>query len=182
MEVHDKLTRIMNEQASYPVKQGGPTLQDRTLRGIAVFEGLKGLAALASSIGLLSILHHDFRHLALEMVGHFGLDAAQHFPSVLLHYVDVLNSTSVSTVMFLASAYVAIRLAEAYGLWYERSWGEWLGAFSGGIYIPFELRHLFHQPTIISAAVLTLNVLMVVFLVLQLRRRRTSPGKVMSSI
>jgi uncharacterized membrane protein (DUF2068 family) len=164
----------MNEPASHPDRHDEQTLQDRALRAIAVFEGLKGLAAIASSIGLLSLLHHDLHHLALELVGHFGLNPAQHYPALLLQYVDELNSTPVSTLMLFASGYVAIRLTEAYGLWHEYRWGEWLGAFSGGLYVPFELRHLYHEPSVISAAVLTLNFAMVVFLVLQLRQRHAS--------
>jgi uncharacterized membrane protein (DUF2068 family) len=65
-----------------------------------------------------------------------------------------------------------MRLLEAYGLWNDRAWGEWLGALSGGLYIPFEFGHLIHQPSAISAAVLTGNVFTVSFLVFQLWRRR----------
>lgn len=147
-------------------------MQARTLRGIALFESLKGLAALASGVGLLSLLHHDLRHLVLELVGHFGLDPAQHFPALVLHYVDVLNGTPLDTLELLLAAYVTIRLAEAYGLWNDRAWAEWLGALSGGLYVPFELRHFWHQPTAVSATVLGLNLLVVAFLLRRLRERR----------
>jgi uncharacterized membrane protein (DUF2068 family) len=154
-----------------------PSLQRQALRGIALFEGLKGLAALVSGIGLIGLLHHDLRHLVLELVGHFGLNPAHHFPAVLLHYVDVLNSTPLSTLELLLTGYVLIRLAEAYGLWNDRAWAEWLGALSSGVYIPFEVRHLWHQPTVISAAILGLNLLVVMFLARQLWKRRAMPAK-----
>lgn len=143
------------------------------MHGIALFEGLKGLAALASGVGLIGLLHHDLRHLALELVGHFGLDPAQHFPALLLHYVDVLNSTPLGTLELLLAAYVTIRLAEAYGLWRDKAWAEWLGVLSGGLYIPFELRHLWHRPTLVSAAIVSANLTIVAFLALQLGRRRS---------
>lgn len=145
------------------------------MRGIALFEGLKGLAALLSGVGLIGLLHHDLRHLVLELVGHFGLDPARHFPALLLHYVDVLNSTPLGTLELLLTTYVVIRLAEAYGLWNDRIWAEWLGALSGGLYIPFELRHLLHQPSIISATILGMNLLIVAFLIRQLWKRRGTP-------
>jgi uncharacterized membrane protein (DUF2068 family) len=151
-----------------------PSIQSRALKAIATFEGLKGLAAIVSGLGLLGLLHHDIRHLALELVGHFGLDPAQHFPSVFLHYVDLLNSTPVSTWMLLLSGYAALRLTEAYALWHEHAWGALLGALSGGIYIPFEWRHLLHRPCLISAAVLAVNVLIVVFLTHRLWRQRAA--------
>lgn len=171
------LAQVMHEPPRYPAEPAELTVQDRALKVIAVFEAVKGFAALASGIGFLSLLHHDLRHLALELVGHFGVDPTQHYPALLLHYVDVLNNTPVNTVIFLALGYVTIRLVEAWGLWYERPWGEVLGALSSGIYVPFELRHLYHRPSVISGVVLALNILIVVFLVFQLRSQRSAPHK-----
>ncbi len=148
-----------------------------TLRGIALFEALKGFVALLSGLGLISLLHRDLHQLALELIGHFGLDPAQHFPAQLLRYVDVLNGTPLGTLELLLASYVAVRLTEAYGLWRERAWGEWLGALSGGLYIPFELRHLWHEPAFINAGVLLLNLAMVVFLAAQLKRRGGPQGQ-----
>lgn len=152
-----------------PQKRSG---SERTLRGIALFEGLKGLTALVIGIGLVNLLHHDLRHLVLELTGHFGLDPAQPFPALLLQSADALNNTPLDTLELLLGAYLLTRLVEAYGLWQQKAWGEWLGALSGGLYVPFELHHLWHAPSTLSAAVLTLNVLIVGFLVRQLWRRR----------
>ena len=65
-----------------------------------------------------------------------------------------------------------MRWAEAWGLWQGHSWGEWLGALSGALYVPFELRHLLHRPTWLNAAVLMLNVAVVAFLAWELWRER----------
>lgn len=147
-------------------------LKRRALHVIAVFEAIKGIAALAATIGLLDLLHHDVRHLALELIGHFGLHPDARYPSILLHYADLIPGADVRSLVILAFGYILLRLAEAYGLWNDRSWGEWLGALSGGLYIPFEVRHLAHQPSAINAAVLAGNILVVAFLAHQLWRRR----------
>lgn len=146
----------------------------RTLRSIALFEGFKGLAALTIGLGLLELLHHDLRQLVLEFVGHFGLDPNQPFPALMLHYADVLNTTPLDTLELILGAYLATRMAEAYGLWHQKAWGEWLGALSGGIYVPFEVRHLWHSPSPLGALVLAINVLIVGFLTLQLWKRQTA--------
>lgn len=145
--------------------------RQRAQRLIALVEAAKGLGALAASIGLLSLLHHDLRHIVSVLIGHFGLDPDGHYPEALLHYATVLQDTSVRTLVGLAGAYVTLRLAEAYGLWRDRAWGEWLGALSGAIYVPFELRHLVHRPSVLAAAVLIFNVGIVLFLAWQLWRR-----------
>lgn len=149
-----------------------PVTQRRTLRAIAVFEAIKGIAALAAIVGVLDLMHRDVRHLAIALIGRFGLNPDARYPSILLHYADLLPDANVRLLVFLAVGYILVRLLEAYGLWNDRAWGEWLGALSGGLYIPFEIGHLMHQSSVIGAVVLAGNVLMVGFLVFQLRRRR----------
>lgn len=158
------------------IKAGRHSLTRRhTLHAIAIYEGIKGVAALAASIGLLGLLHHDLRHIASELIGHFGLDPERHYPALLFHYVDLLNNTNIRSLVLLALAYAVLRLAEGYGLWYDRPWGEWLGAASGGLYLPFEIYHLSHRMTWTSAIVFIANLAMVAFLVTRLWRRRREP-------
>jgi uncharacterized membrane protein (DUF2068 family) len=152
-------------EATHPVKR-------RTLRAIAAFEGIKGIAALAAIIGVLDLMHHDVRFLAMELIGRFGLNPDARYSSMLLHYADLLPGANVRSLVLLASGYILVRLLEAYGLWNDRAWAEWLGALSGGLYIPFEVGHLMHRPSVISAVVLAVNGFVVSFLVFQLWRRR----------
>ena len=149
-----------------------PVTQRRALRAIAVFEAIKGMAALAAIVGILDLMHHDVRHLAIALIGRFGLNPDARYPSILLHYADLLPGANVRLLLFLASGYILLRLLEAYGLWHDRAWGEWLGALSGGLYIPFEIRHLAHQPSAINALVLAGNAVTVGFLAFQLWSRR----------
>ena len=143
----------------------------RTLRAIAVFEAVKGVAALAAIVGVIDLMHHDVRHLAIELIGHFGQDPHARYPSILLHYANLLPGANVRSLVFLAIGYILLRLLEAYGLWNDRAWGERLAALSGGLYIPFEITHLVHQPSVISVVILAGNVFLVSFLVIQLWRR-----------
>lgn len=157
---------------SSSVRPGASAGERGALRVIAVFEATKGVAALASTIGLLALLHHDLHHLALELVGHFGLNPSEHFPALLLACVDQVNGTPLRSVVLLGSAYVMIRAVEAYGLWFDRSWGEWVAALSGALYVPFEIQHLLHHTTVISALVLLFNLGVVGFMLRRLYERR----------
>lgn len=151
----------------------------RALRAIAVYEGLKGIAALAASIGLVSLLHHDLRGLVSDLIGHFGFDPERHYPALLLHYVDVLNSTNIRSLVLIATAYAAMRIAEAYGLWFNHAWGEWLGAVSGAVYLPVEIWHQFHRPSWTGMVIFVANLAMVGFLVVRLWRRRSALASLM---
>jgi len=143
----------------------------RALRAIALFEAIKGIAALAAMWGVIDLMHRDVRHLAIELIGRFGLNPNDRYPSVLLHYADLLPNTNVRLLLSIASGYILLRFIEAYGLWNDRIWGEWFATLSGMVYIPFEIHHLIHRPSIINASVLAGNFLVVVFLVLQLWRK-----------
>jgi uncharacterized membrane protein (DUF2068 family) len=148
----------------------------RIIRAIALFEAIKGIVALAAIVGVIDLMHHDVRHLAMALVGHFGLDPDARYPSILLHYADLMPGANVRALVFVASGYILLRLLEAGGLWNNRAWAEWLGALSGGLYVPFEMSRLMHRPSVISAAVLIGNVGVVGFLAFHLWcRRRERP-------
>ena len=149
--------------------------QQRALRTIAAFEACKGAAALAASLGFFSLLHHDLHALAAALISHFGLNPGDHYPAIVLRYADLLGDQSVRNLVLLATGYVVLRFTEAYGLWMQHRWGEWLGALSGALYVPFELRHLLHSPSIASGVVLAGNLLVVAYLALQLKRGSVAP-------
>ena len=140
-------------------------------QAIAIFEATKGMAALAGLIGVLDLLHRDVRAVVLTLIGRFGLDPEAHYPSLLLHYADLLPNTDVHMLVILVSAYIALRFMEATGLWLHKAWGEYLGALSGGIYIPFEVVHFVAEPSWMNAFIVALNAVIVAYLVYALWRR-----------
>jgi uncharacterized membrane protein (DUF2068 family) len=105
------------------------------------------------------------------LIGRFGLDPEGHYPSLLLHYADLLPDTDVHMLVMLASAYIALRFIEATGLWLSKAWGEYLGALSGGIYIPFEVVHFIDEPSWMNASIVALNATIVGYLAYALWRR-----------
>jgi uncharacterized membrane protein (DUF2068 family) len=149
-----------------------PVARRRALRTIAVFEAAKGGTALAASLGLLSLVHQDLHLLATELIEHFGLNPGEHYPAIVLHYADLLSNTNLRSLVLLAVGYGVLRFCEAYGLWYQRTWGKWLGVLSGAIYVPFEVRHLVHRPTLMSAAVFIGNLVAVAYLAFVVWRER----------
>jgi uncharacterized membrane protein (DUF2068 family) len=152
--------------------QGMVIPKNQALHAIALFEGVKGIAALAASLGLLSLAHRDVRSLAYALIGHFHLDPEAHYPHLLLDYATLLANGGVRTAVLLAWAYAAIRLTEGYGLWKDRAWAEWLAAASGAIYLPWEAMHLAQHRSAINALVLLGNAAVVVYMVWRLWQRR----------
>ena len=155
-----------------------PVAERKALRAIAVFEAVKGLGALALSLGLLALVHADLRSVIVNLIGTVGMDPEAHYPGMLLHYVDVFTETSKVPLVLVVAAYITVRLTEAWGLWFARPWGEWLGALSGALYVPLEVRHLLLKQNWTSVLVLSFNVAVVAYLGWLLWRRRHPPAGV----
>jgi len=149
-----------------------PSALHTALKSIAIFEALKGFAALLGLLGLLSLLHHDLHRLALELIGHVGLSPEARYPAVLIGWVDKINATPIHTLVLLGGTYIAVRWLEAWGLWQDKAWGEWLGALSSGLYIPLEVQHLLAHRHWQGALVLLLNIVVVAVLLRRLQLRR----------
>jgi uncharacterized membrane protein (DUF2068 family) len=154
----------------------------RTLRVIALFEAFKGVLALLFTMGVIDLRHHNVRRLAEELIGLFHMRPDGHYSSLLLHYADVLPRTNLQTMIMLVVVYAMLRWAEAFGLWYDRTWAEWLAALSGTIYIPFELHHCVARPTLISGGLLVTNVVIVIFMARQLWLHRQQHRQCKSAV
>jgi len=139
---------------------------------IAAFELIKGVAAIAASLGLLSLAHSDVIGLAYALIGHYHLDPDAHYPQLLIETADWVATSNLYNIVALSVCYAIVRLAEAYGLWKDRVWAEWLAALGGALYLPFELIHLVKHTTITNASVLIGNLAVVLFMVYRLRARR----------
>jgi len=145
---------------------------------VALLEAAKGILVLLAGFGLFSLVHHDVQGIAESLVRHAHLNPASHRPRVFLELAGKLDDARLWQLAAGAFAYSLVRLVEAYGLWYCRTWGEAFAAASGAVYVPFELRELVHRPSVLHACLLAVNLGIVGFMVYSMRRNaraRTSP-------
>ena len=149
----------------------------RTLRAVALFEAAKGVLVVLAGLGALSVIdHRDAQRLAEELVGHLHLNPASHYPRIFIDAAESLTDARLWLLAALAAAYASGRFVEAYGLWRGKRWAQWFAAVCGGIYIPFELHHLFKDATWLSFGALLVNVLIVGLMVNALRRQPVTEG------
>ena len=146
----------------------------RSLDAVAVVEAVKGAAVLLVGFGLLGLLHRDPHALALEIVSRMHLNPAQGYPLV---FVDLLSSLSDARLWFFAAMallYSALRFTEAYGLWHDRAWAEWLALLSTAVYLPVEIYEILERWTLVrlTALVMNLAVFTLIGLIFLQRRRK----------
>ncbi len=156
-----------------------PQHEDRTrrpavgLRIIAGYEAAKGTLVLVAGMGLLDLLHRDIQAMGEELVRHFHLSPSSHYPRIFLDLTAKVTDGWLWALALGSLLYAGLRFAEAYGLWHQRRWAEWLGATSGGIYVPVELVELLRKTTFVRATSLVVNLLVVGYLLWVLRRKPT---------
>ena len=143
---------------------------------MAVFEVLKGAIVFVAGFGLTRLVHRDVAHAAHALIDRLHLDAARKFPHIFLQLAANLSDAQLWGLAVLALAYALLRFAEAYGLWFQRRWGEWIAAVSGGIYVPVELYELARGVTWIKLAALLLNAAVVAYMCYMLWRGTTRSG------
>ena len=148
----------------------------QVVRAVAVLEALKGLVAVLAAAGLLSLLHSDLYLAAARLVEHAHLNPASKYPRIFIDAAGQLHDARLVLIAVGAAGYSVVRFVEAYGLFRQRSWAEWLAAGSGAIYIPMEVFELLRGPNWLGAALLLLNVAIVALMICALLNRRAALG------
>lgn len=139
------------------------------VRSIALVEAAKGALVLVAGLGMLSVVHHDAQRVAEALVAHLHLNPASRYPRIFLDAATQVTDSRLLLIAGGALAYSAVRFVEAWGLWQERRWAEWLAAASGAIYIPFELFESCVHLNWMSLGALALNIVVVVIMLYGVR-------------
>src|ERR1039458_2018533 len=87
------------------------------LRTIALFEGAKGILALAAACGLLSLRHTDLHAVTDAFLLRHGIDPERHYMRLFIESVARATHHHEGQIAAVGFAYALIRLAEGYGLW-----------------------------------------------------------------
>ena len=139
---------------------------------VALFEGAKGALVLLVGFGLLALIHRDLHAAAEQLVRHFHINPASHYPRIFIDLSDRLTDLKLWAIALGALFYAVIRFAEAAGLWMQRPWAEWFGLLSGGMYIPIELYEVMQGVTWPKVTVLVVNGVIVVYLLVVVTRSK----------
>ena len=146
------------------------------LRTIALYEAAKGLVVLLAGSGLLLLVHRDVQAMAEQLVSHLHLDPARRYPRIFLHIATGATPARLRLLALGALVYSSVRFGEAYGLWRERRWAEWLGLVTGVIYVPFEARAFVRHPGLEPLVALAINAVIVLYLAARLRSAAAGRG------
>jgi uncharacterized membrane protein (DUF2068 family) len=137
---------------------------------IAVFKIVKGLLLLLVGLGLLELVHAEIATLFSLLIEALHLQADSRIIHALVLKVDALQPHSVFVMGAVSLGYAGLFLVEGIGLWREISWAAYLTVVSTSLLLPFELYEVFQQVSAIRVGVLLLNLAIVLYLIMQLKR------------
>jgi uncharacterized membrane protein (DUF2068 family) len=138
--------------------------QLKALRAVATLEFIKGLVVLLAGFGVLSLVHRDAWDVAESFLEWLHLSPDTHYAQVFLNLADQVTDSKLWFVAAGALAYSSLRFVEAYGLWFERMWAEWLALVSGTLYLPFEIYEIIRRPDAIRVAIFLINLAVVLYM------------------
>ena len=164
-----------------PDMEFAPQRPPLALRGIALFEAVKGLLALAAAFGLVSLRHTDLHTAADAFLIRHGIDPEQHYARLFIESLAQATNHHVIGLVSFALVYASVRLLEAYGLWRGKHWAEWVAVVSAGLYLPLEFQHLARHGSWLTTGVICFNFLTVFYmarLLIQQRANRSLRAKV----
>jgi len=159
--------------ASAPKQPLLPARLTRGLHVVALLEATKGLLVLAAGVGALSLLNRDASLIAEKLVRYLLLNPDGHLVHYLVERAGRITNRELVITAIISVLYSGMRFAEAYGLWKNRAWAEWLAVLGGMVYLPFEISAILHRATILRFSLLGLNLLVVGYVarVLYVKRR-----------
>ena len=148
------------------------TKYPRTLYLIAAFKLFKGVILLAVAIGALRLVHKDVAMEAYRWADSFRVDPGNQYFRRLLLRLSSLDEKKLRELSLGTFFYSALFLTEGTGLFLRQRWAEYFTTIVTASFIPLEIYELLRRETLTRGIVLLLNIAVVVYLVIDLRRRR----------
>jgi uncharacterized membrane protein (DUF2068 family) len=140
-------------------------VESRWLVVIGVLKLLKAGFLIAFAFAALGMLHHDLTVETYRLAEFLHVDPENRFMEFVLRKVGGYNDTTLKHVSEFIFAYAAIYLIEGIGLIRRKRWAEWMTTIVTASFIPIELWHLWTHPSWGKVIVITINVLILIYLI-----------------
>ncbi len=112
----------------------------------------------------LALVHRDTWLIAETLLTLLHISTERRSAQMFLDFADSITDARLWAAARIAFAYASLRFTEAYGLWKERTWAEWMALVSGTLLLPLEVRELFRGVTFVRCALLIGNLAVVFYM------------------
>jgi uncharacterized membrane protein (DUF2068 family) len=144
----------------------------RGLLLIAAFKLFKGIFLLAVGLGARHLLSQDLSADVEHWLDLLRIDPHNHYIHLLLEKIGKIDAHKLRQLRAGTFFYATLFLIEGTGLALRQRWAEYVTIISTSSLIPIEVYELLKQYSAAKVAFLLINVVVVVYLVFELRRNR----------
>jgi uncharacterized membrane protein (DUF2068 family) len=139
---------------------------------IAAFKLVKGLGLLILAIGVLNLLHKDVAAEAERWINFLRFDRHNHYIEKVLAKLGRIDERRLEELSVGTFFYAGLYLTEGIGLALRKRWAEYLTIVSTASLLPLEIYELAKRLTAGRIVLLLINIAVVVYLVIEVRRTR----------
>ncbi len=154
-----------------PRNRRGADSRDALLGTIAIFKLVKAALLVGMGLGALELLNPATAHQAERWVTSFTWRLGPRSVSAVEGGLARLEGSNLPMVEALAFLYAGLFVVEGVGLWMARRWAEYLTIVATSSFVPFEVYELFRHATWTRSVALVINLLVVAYLVVKVKRR-----------
>ena len=141
---------------------------------IGVMKLLKGLGLLVIGVGVLSLLHRDAEETIRHLAEFLRVDTHARLVDRVLEKVGGISPRTMRRLGVGTLLYAAVFGTEGVGLLLGKPWAEYMTTGVTTSFLPLEVYELWVHPSWVKAIVILINVAVVIYLLLEIRRRRAS--------
>ena len=141
--------------------------RERGVLLIALFKLAKAITLIAAGIGAFRLLDPEVAKRVEAWLAHVQLAPGRR----ILAFLSGANDEKIEALGGLAFAYAILFLIEGTGLLMRKRWAESFTIIVTGSLLPFEIYELFREATAAKVATVVINVAVVIYLVIRVRKR-----------
>ena len=146
---------------------------------IAIFKGINAAVLAVAALGILKLLHRDVGEVAENFLRSLRVDPDNQFLGSTLAKLSLVDDPKLKAASAVSFGYSALFLVEGIGLYLEQRWAEYLTIVATASLLPVEIYELVDKVSILKIVLLVVNLLIIGFLILNIRRNpgpKRNPG------
>jgi len=143
-----------------------------TLLLIALFKLIKGLLLIFVGIGALKLLHRDLAETVSHWIDILRVDPDNRFIHGIIARVLVVSPKQLKEASVGTFVYAGLLLTEGTGLLLRKRWAQYFTIITTAGLIPLEVYETNRHLTAAKIVVLMINILILIYLVVNVRRAR----------
>jgi uncharacterized membrane protein (DUF2068 family) len=147
-----------------------PRPKPKTLLLIALFKLTKGILLVGVGVGAFHLIHRDVADTVAHWVDVLRVDPDNRYVHRLLARALAITPKQLEAASVGTFIYAALLLTEGVGLLLRKRWAEYFTIITTAGLIPLEIYEIVHHVTAAKIVVLLINVAIVAYLVVQVRK------------